>query len=303
MSATLIDGKGIAQQIIRELRQEMVELKSQRGITPSLALVLVGEHPPNEVFARNKIRACEQVGIRAELVRLGGEATLHEVWAALEKLNSRADLAGVLVQFPLPRHLPEERVLHMLDPRKDVEGLHPSNLGSLCLGQPKLVPCGAAAILELLHRLRIEVAGRQAVVVGTSHTVGKPAALLLLDQGAAVTLCDPRTPNLDRVTSNADILIVASGDPGMLRARHIKPGAVVVDAAVSRLTGELDVRRTFPADSEALALYQKQRYLLAGAVARREVEQVAGYLTPVPGGVGPVVLAMLLKNIVQAAGI
>ena len=299
--ARIIDGKEIAQQIIGELKQELAQLKRQRGITPSLALVLAGDLPANEVYVRNKIRACEQVGIRAELVRLGSMVTLRELWATLEKLNARTDVGGVLVQLPLPRHLPEERALMLLDPRKDVEGFHPFNVGSLCLGRPKLVPCAPAGILELLRRLRIGLAGRQAVVVGASHAVGMPTALLLLHQDASVTLCHPRTPNLERITSSADILIAAVGQPGAIGARHVKPGAVVVDAAVSRLTSELEVRRAFPGDAEALGLFLKRRYLLAGDVVRREVEQVAAYLTPVPGGIGPLTLAMLLKNTVQAS--
>ncbi|HEX9639455.1 MAG TPA: bifunctional 5,10-methylenetetrahydrofolate dehydrogenase/5,10-methenyltetrahydrofolate cyclohydrolase [Acidobacteriota bacterium] len=299
-ASRILDGKAIASQVIADLKLEIAELRKQRGILPSLALMLVGDHPSQEVFVRNKVRACEQVGIRAELVRLGAESTLRDLWAAIEKLNARTDLGGVLVQLPLPRHLPEDRVLPMIDPRKDVEGFHPSNLGRLCLGQPKLVPCATGAILELLRRIGIDPAGRHAVIVGSSYAVGRPTALLLLHHGASVALCQPDNPQLRELTAQADVLIAAAGPPGTIGPSHVKPGAVVIDAAVSRLNNELEVRRAFPGDAEALARFRERGYALAGCVAA-QVRELAGALLPVPGGFGSLTIAFLLKNTVQVS--
>ena len=298
MSALILDGTATARSIREELRGE-VEAQARRGVRPGLGVVLVGDDPASAVYVGSKTRACEQVGLLSETRRLAATAATDEVAAAVEEYNRRADIHGILVQLPLPRQVDATRVLDLVDPAKDVDGFHPENVGRLVQKRARFVPCTPAGIMELLARHEIPVAGRRAVVIGRSEIVGKPMALLLMHADATVTVCHSRTADLEAVCREADILVAAMGRAGFVRAGHVKPGAVVIDVGMNRIEDKHQARELLV--PERLAEFEKRGHALVGDVHAPSVREVASALTPVPGGVGPLTIALLLKNTVRAA--
>lgn len=288
MSAQIIDGKGIAAEIKRELKGEVDNLGKQ-GITPGLAAILVGNDPASQVYVRNKSTACERVGIYSETRRLVGETTTKELISLIGELNQRRDIHGILVQLPLPPPIDKKLIFTSLSPMKDVDGLSPVSLGMILWGNPTFTPCTPAGILELLQRSGIDPQGKRAVVVGRSRLVGLPLANLLALKkkggNATVTLCHSLTPGLASITKGADILIAALGRPQFIRGEMIKKGAVVIDVGINRVEDPST----------------KKGYRLVGDVEFKSACKVASAITPVPGGVGPMTVAMLLRNTVQAA--
>lgn len=284
MTAQLLDGRELARQLQDEIQEEVAAFVRQAGVTPGLAAVLVGEDPASEVYVRNKQKASERVGIKSVLHRLPATTTTDTLLELVSRLNQSADVHGILVQLPLPPQVDALRVLDAVSPLKDVDGFHPENVGLLVQGRPRFVPCTPLGIQRLLDRNGVESSGRAAVVVGRSDTVGKPMALLLAARGpggdATVTICHSRTPDLGAVTRSADILIVAIGQARRVTADMVKPGAVVVDVGINRTEAGL-----------------------AGDVDFAGVREVAGMITPVPGGVGPLTVTMLLANTLAAARI
>ena len=275
MSAVLIDGRSVANRWKASIAKETESLLA-RGITPHLAVVLVGENPASQVYVRNKENACIKAGIRSTVIRLEETCTQEELERVVLSLNADAGVSGILVQLPLPAHLDEARVLALIDPDKDVDGFHAMNSGRLMNGEPHFVPCTPLGVMKLLEAYEIPVRGKRAVVIGRSNIVGKPMAMLLLAQDATVTICHSRTENLADITRQADILVAAVGRAGFVTADMVKPGAAVIDVGINRVDGKI-VGDVHP-----------------------EVEQVAGYLTPVPGGVGQMTIAMLLANTLAA---
>lgn len=300
--ATLLDGGRIAERIKREVAEEAARLKSEAGVVPCLATVLVGDDPASAVYVRNKVRACEELGLRSEHRALPSEMTTEELLYLIAELNARDDVDGILVQLPLPAHMSESRVLEAIDPSKDVDGFHPVNVGRLACGEPSLVPCTPAGIVELLVRSGITIEGTRACVVGRSRIVGRPAAQLLLRHDATVTICHSRTRDLAAITREADILVAAIGRAGFIRGEHVKPGATVIDVGINKITDEAQARELFGRDAERrIDIIRRRGCTLAGDVHPSEVEEVAGRLTPVPGGVGLLTVAMLMKNTLKAA--
>jgi methylenetetrahydrofolate dehydrogenase (NADP+) / methenyltetrahydrofolate cyclohydrolase len=298
MTALLLDGVATARAIRAELGSEIAALAA-RGVRPGLGVVLVGDVAASAVYVRSKTRSCEELGLSHETVRLPQSATTAEVLAVVEEYNRRSDVHGILVQLPLPPQVDTIRVLDLVDPGKDVDGFHPENVGRLVQKRPRFVPCTPAGIMELLARYRIEVAGRRAVVLGRSEIVGKPMALLLLHADATVTVCHSRTRDLPSVTREADILIAAIGNAGLVGAEHVKPGAVVVDVGMNRLDDAARARELL--DASRWPDFEKKGYALVGDVNAPAVAPLASALTPVPGGVGPLTIALLMKNTVRAA--
>jgi methylenetetrahydrofolate dehydrogenase (NADP+)/methenyltetrahydrofolate cyclohydrolase len=299
MAARILDGTEIARQIKDELRVRLAELAAA-GIRPGLAVILVGEDPASAVYVRSKTRTCEELGLFHETRHLPASATTGAVLAAVDDYNRRAEVHGILVQLPLPRQVDAQSVLDRVLPEKDVDGFHPANVGRLVQKRPRFVPCTPAGVMEMLRRSGIEVAGRRAVVLGRSDIVGKPMALLLMHADATVTVCHSRTRELASVTREADILVAAIGKAGLVRSEHVKPGAVVVDVGMNRVSdGEAARELVLPSQLGGL---EKKGYALVGDVHAPSVLPVAGALTPVPGGVGPLTIAMLLSNTVRAAG-
>jgi methylenetetrahydrofolate dehydrogenase (NADP+)/methenyltetrahydrofolate cyclohydrolase len=270
-----------------------------RGVRPGLGVLLVGDDPASALYVRSKTRSCEELGLLHETRRLPASAGTGEVVAVVDEWNRRADIHGILVQLPLPPQVDTTLVLDRVDPGKDVDGFHPENVGRLVQRRPRFVPCTPAGILELLLRSGCELAGRRAVVVGRSDIVGKPMALLLLHSDATVTLCHSRTRDLARVTREADILVAAIGRPGTIRAEHVKPGAVVVDVGMNRIDSPELARDLL--DEGRLKSFEAKGHALVGDVAFKAAREVASALTPVPGGVGPLTIALLMKNTVKAA--
>ena len=299
--ARRLDGAAVAEEIKREAGEEAARLK-ERGVVPCLAAVLVGDDPASAVYVRNKVRACEELGLKSERHLLGAGTGAVELLSLVGQLNARDDVDGILVQLPLPPGIDEGRVLEAIDPAKDVDGFHPVNVGRLSLGQDALVPCTPAGIVELLVRARVPLRGAHACVVGRSNIGGKPVAQLLLRHAATVTVCHSRTPDLAAVTSQADVLVAAVGRPGVIRGGHVKPGAAVVDVGINKVTDEAQARELFGGEAERrVEVIRRKGYTLAGDVHPAEVSRVAGLLTPVPGGVGLLTVAMLMKNTVTAA--
>jgi methylenetetrahydrofolate dehydrogenase (NADP+)/methenyltetrahydrofolate cyclohydrolase len=298
VSARRLDGAEIARQMREELRQRVAELGA-KGKRPGLGVVLVGDDPASAVYVRSKTRACEDLGLFHETRHLGLGATTAEVLAAVEHYNRRVEIHGILVQLPLPRQVDAQRILDAVRPEKDVDGFHPDNVGRLVQKRPRFVPCTPAGIMEMLRRSGIEVAGRRAVVLGRSDIVGKPMALLLMHADATVTVCHSKTAALPSVTREADILVAAIGRAGLVRAEHVRPGAVVVDVGMNRVTDPVVARDLLP--PSRLAEFESRGHALVGDVHAPSVQEVAGALTPVPGGVGPLTIAQLLANTVRAA--
>jgi methylenetetrahydrofolate dehydrogenase (NADP+)/methenyltetrahydrofolate cyclohydrolase len=278
MAAQILDGKSVAAEI-RAAVKARVAVLVQSGVRPGLAVILAGEDPASRVYVRNKMRACEETGVRSQLHEYGSDVSEQTLLALVEKLNAERAVHGVLVQLPLPAHIDVERVLQAVSPAKDVDGFHAANLGALLAGRPRLVPCTPAGVMRLVEHAGVPIAGRRAVVIGRSNIVGKPLALLLLQRNATVTVCHSKTTALEALTREADILVAAVGRPKLVRVDMVKPGACVIDVGINRL-----------ADGT-----------LAGDVDFGAVKEIAGWLTPVPGGVGPMTVAMLLENCLRAA--
>jgi methylenetetrahydrofolate dehydrogenase (NADP+)/methenyltetrahydrofolate cyclohydrolase len=275
----IIDGNKIAQEIRDSIRIEAATLKENKGIIPGLAVIMVGEDPASKVYVARKAKACMEAGFLSRQHKLPADTTEASLLQLINELNADSLIHGILVQLPLPKHISTDRVIAAIDPRKDVDGFHPYNIGSLLTGSPLFVPCTPRGIMEIISRTGISLPGKEAVVVGRSNIVGKPMALLLLAQHATVTICHSKTKDLAAVTSRADILIAAVGKPQMINADMDKKGAVVIDVGVNRLDNDK----------------------LVGDVAFAEVAKKASYITPVPGGVGPMTIAMLMKNTLDAA--
>ena len=299
MSAKILDGPSVARAIKDEVAGEVAEY-SRRGVRPGLAAVLVGSDSASQIYVSGKVRTCEQLGLYSEKIDLPETTTTEELLALVRDLNSRDEIDGILIQLPLPKQVDAALVLNSVDPAKDVDGFHPVNVGRLTLNEPGLRPCTPAGIIELLDRHEIQMKGARAVVMGRSRIVGLPIAMLLLHRHATVTICHSRTKDLPAVAREADILIAAIGRTGMVDRSYIKPGAAVVDIGMNRATTPEELARFFGDDPKRRAAFDKNGYTLIGDVNPREAAEVAGYLTPVPGGVGPLTIAMLMKNTLTA---
>ncbi len=277
--ANIIDGKAISAQVREEIAKKVISYNERTGKRPGLAVVIVGENPASQVYVRNKKKACEQVGFNSWVYEMPEATTQDELNALIDKLNLDESVHGILVQLPLPKHLDEEQVILRINPEKDVDAFHPYNVGRITIGNPQFLPCTPAGIMELLARSGIEISGKECVVIGRSNIVGKPMALLLISQNGTVTVCHSKTKNLKETCKRADILVVAIGKADFVTADMVKEGAVVIDVGMNRnaegkLTGDVDYA---------------------------SVSEVASYITPVPGGVGPMTITMLLQNTLVAA--
>jgi methylenetetrahydrofolate dehydrogenase (NADP+)/methenyltetrahydrofolate cyclohydrolase len=300
LAATILDGNKIRDEIQSELLQQIAELK-RVGVTPGLAAVLVGENPASQIYVRNKVKSCEALGIFSAKVERPSTSTTEELLELVNELNHDDAIDGILIQLPLPPQVDTKRVLTAVDPAKDVDGFHPVNVGNLVAGRTGFVPCTPAGIMEILKRSRILLKGARAVVVGRSDIVGKPVAMLLLHEHATVTICHSRTRDLPAVAREADILVAAIGKPAFVSGDFIKPGATVIDVGINRLNTEEEVRRIFHDPTGALATFAKRGSVLVGDVQPEDARAIAGAFTPVPGGVGPLTIVMLMSNTIQAA--
>ena len=276
--AKLLMGKEVSARIKAELKTEVENLKKE-GINPGLAVIIVGEDPASQVYVRNKERACEECGIYSEKYALPAETTQEELLKLIDELNNKSSISGILVQLPVPKHIDEKTIINAIAPNKDVDAFHPVNVGKIMVGNYDFVPCTPAGVMELIKESGIDVSGKECVIVGRSNIVGKPQAMLLLHQNGTVTICHSKTKNLAEKTKNADILVAAVGIPHFIKGDMIKEGAVVIDVGINRLENKK----------------------LCGDVEFESAEKVAGAITPVPGGVGPMTIAMLVKNTVKAA--
>ena len=299
MTARILNGNVIRDQIYAELKQEIAALAGA-GVRPGLAAVLVGENPASQMYVRSKIAACEQLGLGSFLFTPPAIVSTDELLTLLGELNARDDVDGILVQLPLPVQVDTKRVLEAVDPAKDVDGFHPSSLGRLVSGRPGLVACTPAGAMEILRRSGIRIEGAEAVVVGRSDIVGKPMSLLLMHANATVTICHSKTRNLPEVVRRAEIVIAAIGRAAMVEPGWVRPGATVIDVGINRVTNAADAERLFAKFPAKLAQFREKGAVLVGDV-HPEVAEVAGAITPVPGGVGPLTIAMLMSNTVRAA--
>lgn len=278
MSAHIILGKQISDLIREEIGADTASLK-EKGVVPGLAVVLVGDDPASKVYVGSKEKACQQLGLYSEVHRLAESATEEEVLALIAKLNEQDSINGILVQLPLPKHINEKAVIDAIRVEKDVDGFHPESVGNLVIGDDSLLPCTPAGVIELIKRSGVDIAGKHAVVIGRSNIVGKPVAMLLLREHATVTICHSKTANMEEIAKQADILVVAIGKAKAIDSKFVKPGAVVIDVGINRLP-----------DGK-----------LAGDVDYEDCLETAGYITPVPGGVGPMTITMLIQNTIKAA--
>jgi len=299
MLGTILDGTRIAQDIRAEVAAEAKTLAAA-GVRPGLAVMLVGHNPASEIYVRGKVKACEEVGVYSEKLTPEESATTGDLLALIEDLNRRDEIDGILVQLPLPAHVDAKKVLLAVDPAKDVDGFHPMNVGFLSTQRPGLVPCTPAGVIEILQRSKIPIAGREAVVVGRSDIVGKPAAMLLINANATVTVCHSKTHDLRGVCRRADILVAAIGRAGMITRDFVRPGATVIDVGMNSVTDAAEFQRFFAGNANREETFRKKGSTLIGDV-HPEVAEIAGALTPVPGGVGPLTIAMLMFNTVKAA--
>ena len=279
--AKIIDGKAISKQVREEIAARVVEFKVKHGKAPGLAVIIVGNDPASQVYVRNKKRACEEVGFYSESYELPAETSQEELVSLVERLNNDDKINGILVQLPLPKHLNETEILLAIRPEKDVDAFHPYNVGKIMIGNHDFLPCTPAGVMVLLERSGVKISGKKCVVIGRSNIVGKPMAMLLLHANGTVTICHSRTQNLKEICREADILVASIGKPEFVRGDMVKDGAVVVDVGINRL----------------------ESGKLVGDVAFSEVEPKASYITPVPGGVGPMTITMLLQNTLTAAEI
>ncbi|MBD7967947.1 bifunctional methylenetetrahydrofolate dehydrogenase/methenyltetrahydrofolate cyclohydrolase FolD [Paenibacillus gallinarum] len=278
MTATIISGKQVSEEIRRGITEEVTQLKEQ-GVVPGLAVVLVGEDPASQVYVRNKEKACHDLGFYSEVHRLSADTSEEELLALVDRLNRQMSINGILVQLPLPGHIDEKKVINAISVDKDVDGFHPINVGNLVIGDDSLLPCTPAGVIELIKRTGLEISGKHAVVIGRSNIVGKPVSLLLQRENATVTMCHSRTANMQELAKQADILVVAIGRANFIDASYIKEGAVVIDVGMNRLeTGKL-----------------------AGDVDFESAKEISGAITPVPGGVGPMTITMLMQNTLLSA--
>jgi len=278
MLGQIIDGKAIAKSIRNSIRQDIINISQEKGFVPGLTVVLVGDDPASQTYVRNKERACNDVGIKSRVIKLAKDTTQAELLDLIYKLNEDKTTHGILVQLPLPSHIDEGVIIEAIDPKKDVDGFHPVSAGKLFVGQPGLQPCTPKGIIRLIRETGNDIAGKHAVVIGRSNIVGKPVALMLLQNNATVTICHSKTKNLKEIAASADILVVAIGKPETIDDSYIKEGAIVIDVGTTRVNGKLK-----------------------GDVVFDKAIQKAGWITPVPGGVGPMTIAMLLENTVMAA--
>jgi methylenetetrahydrofolate dehydrogenase (NADP+) / methenyltetrahydrofolate cyclohydrolase len=299
MSAIILDGNKIAAEIRSEVAAEVKGLY-RGGIRPGLAAVLVGNNPASAIYVRGKVKACDEVGIYSEKHTPSEEVTTQQLLGLIKDLNRRDEIDGILVQLPLPPHVDAKKVLLGVDPAKDVDGFHPMNVGLLSTQRPGLVPCTPAGIMELLERSGIKIAGAQAVVIGRSDIVGKPMAMLLLNANATVTVCHSKTRDLAEVCRRADILVAAIGRAGMVTQDMVHPGATVIDVGMNRVTDQAEFSRLFAGNAQREETFRSRGSILVGDVDPA-VREVAGAITPVPGGVGPLTIAMLMVNTVKAA--
>jgi len=299
MPATILDGNKIAAEIRAEVAAEAKAL-AEAGMRPGLAVVLVGHNPASEIYVRGKVKSCEEVGIYSEKHTPPETVTTADLLALVDDLNRRDEIDGILVQLPLPRQVDSKKVLLAVDPAKDVDGFHPMNVGFLSTQRPGLLPCTPGGIMEMLRRSNIAVAGQDAVVVGRSDIVGKPMAMLLLNANATVTVCHSKTRDLPGVCRRADILVAAIGRAGMITRDFVRPGATVIDVGMNKITDRTDFERYFKGNEKREQAFAKNGSTLVGDV-HPEVAEIAGAITPVPGGVGPLTIAMLMSNTVRAA--
>lgn len=299
--AKILDGAVVANEIKAEVAAAVKRLKEEFNVTPCLAVVRVGEDAASEVYVKSKVKTSEDLGLKSEHHHLSADISQGELLSLVKELNEREDVDGILVQLPLPKHIDESLVIETINPEKDVDGFHPISVGRLSLNQPTLAPCTPAGIIELFVRNNIEIKGARACVIGRSNIVGRPMLQLLLQHDATVTVCHSRTKNLPDVAREADILIAAIGRAGFVRREFIKPGAVVIDVGMNKVTNEEDALEFFGAEADKrIAAIQKRGYTLIGDVHPAEADSVAGMRTPVPGGVGLLTVAMLMKNTLTA---
>jgi len=299
VAARILDGTKIASEIRAEVAVQ-VKMLTASGVKPGLAVVLVGHNPASEVYVRGKVKSSEEVGLYSEQHTPAETSTTEELLELIADLNRRNEIDGILVQLPLPAHVDSKKILLAVDPAKDVDGFHPMNVGYLSTQRPGLVPCTPAGVMEILQRSGIAVAGQEAVVVGRSDIVGKPVAMLLLNQNATVTVCHSKTRDLPAVCRRADILVAAIGRAGMVTRDFVKPGATVIDVGINKITGRAEFDRFFAGNKKREETFLAKGSTLVGDV-HPEVSEVAWAITPVPGGVGPLTIAMLMANTVKAA--
>lgn len=299
MSARILSGNLIRDEIYAELKQEISGLR-QAGIRPGLAAVLVGNDPASQIYVKSKIAACEQLGLGSWLYTPPATVSTSDLLALVEDLNARYEVDGILVQLPLPRQVDTKRILEAVHPSKDVDGFHPVSLGRLVSGRPGLVSCTPSGIMEILRRSKIPIEGAEAVVAGRSDTVGKPMALLLMHANATVTICHSKTRDLPGAIRRTDIVVAAMGRPAMIERDWIRPGATVIDVGINRITDAAMAGRIFANNASKLAKFREKGSILVGDV-HPDAAEVAGAITPVPGGVGPLTIAMLMTNTVKAA--
>ncbi len=299
MSAIVLDGNRIAAEIRAEVATD-IETMKQSGIRPGLAVVLAGHNDASERYVRGKVKSCEELGIYSEQLTPPDTVSTQELVALVDKLNRRDEIDGILVQLPLPPQVDSKEVLMAVDPAKDVDGFHPVNVGFLSTQRPGLVPCTPAGVIEILQRSGVGIAGQEAVVVGRSDIVGKPVAMLLLNHNATVTVCHSKTRDLAAVCRRADILVAAIGRAGMITRDFVKPGATVIDVGMNKVTDRAEFERLFAGNAKREEIFRSKGSTLVGDV-HPQVAEVAGRITPVPGGVGPLTIAMLMSNTVKAA--
>jgi len=303
MAAQILSGKEISDAIKREVAAEVADLSEVHRFSPCLAVVRVGEDPASAVYVGSKVRTADEMGIISEHLHFSADTSEEKIIEIVESLNGRNDVDGILVQLPLPNHINERNILERIDPEKDVDGFNPINAGLLAQGYPALAPCTPAGVIEILKRSNIQIAGRHAVIVGRSNIVGKPMAMLLLKENATVTICHSRTADLASITKQADILVAAIGRAGFIRDEHIGDGATVIDVGINNFSEIEAVDDLFPVEQaeKRVAAIKNRGATLVGDVNPKEAMARAGHFTPVPGGVGLLTVAMLMKNTVQAA--
>ncbi|HEX4134734.1 MAG TPA: bifunctional methylenetetrahydrofolate dehydrogenase/methenyltetrahydrofolate cyclohydrolase FolD [Bryobacteraceae bacterium] len=295
----ILDGNHVRDQIKAECRPRVERVVAHAGRAPGLAVVLVGNNPASEVYVRNKTKTATDLGIHAETITPSASMTTEQLLDLVKELNSRPEIDGILVQLPLPNHIDSQRVLLAVSPEKDVDGFHPCNVGLLSTGRPGLRPCTPAGVIQILKRYELPIAGRNAVVVGRSDIVGKPMAMLLLQENATVTVCHSRTRDLPAVCRSADILVAAIGRAAMVTADYMKPGAVVIDVGMNKVETRAEAERIF--DAAKLADFDRRGSLLVGDVHPGDMARQSSAYTPVPGGVGPLTIAMLMRNTIESA--
>ncbi len=303
MKAEILSGNVVAESIKQGVAEEVLKLKETHGFSPCLVVVRIGEDAASNVYVSNKVKTSNELGFLSEHIHLPADTTNEQLIEIVETLNSREDVDGILVQLPLPKHIDEKEILEKISPEKDVDGFHPINVGRIAQGNNALAPCTPAGVMEMLKFFNFETKGKHAVVVGRSNIVGKPMAQLLLEANATVTICHRFTENLAEITSQADILVVAVGKIGLIGSEHIKEGAVVIDVGMNNLTDEKTAREMFEESEldKRLSIISKRGSTLVGDVNQKEAMQKAGFLSPVPGGVGLLTVAMLMRNTLDAS--